>query len=77
MSQNQYNGSIYSDDANQNLVSPYFLSNLKIWKSYNNLEVFGGINNLFNRLYNDNIRINAWGKRYYEPAPNKKLLFWD
>ena len=73
MSQNQYNGSIYSDDANQNLVSPYFLSNLKIWKSYNNLEVFGGINNLFNRLYNDNIRINAWGKRYYEPAPTRNF----
>ena len=75
MSQNQYNGSIYSDDANQNLVSPYFLSNLKIWKSYNNLEVFGGINNLFNRLYNDNIRINAWGKRYYEPAPTRNFYF--
>ena len=75
MSQNQYNGSIYSDDANQNLVSPYFLSNLKIWKSYNNFEVFGGINNLFNRLYNDNIRINAWGKRYYEPAPTRNFYF--
>ena len=75
MSQNQYCGSIYSDDANQNLVSPYFLSNLKIWKSYNNFEVFGGINNLFNRLYNDNIRINAWGKRYYEPAPTRNFYF--
>ena len=75
MSQNQYCGSIYSDDANQNLVSPYFLSNLKIWKSYNNFEVFGGINNLFDRLYNDNIRINAWGKRYYEPAPTRNFYF--
>lgn len=75
MSQNQYCGSIYSDDANQNLVSPYFLSNLKIWKSYNNFEIFGGINNLFNRLYNDNIRINAWGKRYYEPAPTRNFYF--
>ena len=75
MSQNQYSGSIYSDDANQNLVSPYFLSNFKIWKSYNNFEVFGGINNLFDRLYNDNIRINAWGKRYYEPAPTRNFYF--
>jgi iron complex outermembrane receptor protein len=30
---------------------------------------FGGINNLLNRAYFDNIRINAYGKRYYEPAP--------
>ena len=74
MTQNQYCGSIYSDDANQNLVSPYFLSNFKIWKSYNNFEVFGGINNLFNRLYNDNIRINAWGKRYYEPAQQETFI---
>ena len=75
MTQNQYCGSIYSDDANQNKVSPYFLSNFKIWKSHNNFEVFGGINNLFDRLYNDNIRINAWGKRYYEPAPTRNFYF--
>ena len=75
MSQNQYCGSIYSDDANQNKVSPYFLSNLKIWKPYDNFEIFGGINNLFDRKYNDNIRINAWGKRYYEPAPTRNFYF--
>ena len=75
MTQNQYCGSIFSDDANQNKVSPYFLSNFKIWKSHNNFEVFGGINNLFDQLYNDNIRINAWGKRYYEPAPTRNFYF--
>ena len=30
---------------------------------------FSGINNVFNTKYNDNIRINAFGGRYYEPAP--------
>lgn len=69
MSRNQYNGALYTDNANQNRVSPYFVSNLKIWKSMDKFEFFGGVNNLFDRKYNDNIRINAWGSRYYEPAP--------
>ena len=75
MSLNQYCGSIYSDDSNQNKISPYFISNLKAWKSFNNFEFFLGINNLFDRKYNDNIRINAWGKRYYEPAPLRNFYF--
>ena len=75
MSLNQYCGSIYSDDSNQNKISPYFLSNLKAWKSLNDFEFFAGINNLFDRKYNDNIRINAWGKRYYEPAPMRNFYF--
>ena len=31
----------------------------------------GGINNIFNERYFDNIRLNAFGKRYYEPAPGR------
>ena len=44
-------------------------------KSLNDFEFFAGINNLFDRKYNDNIRINAWGKRYYEPAPMRNFYF--
>ena len=40
-----------------------------------NSEVFIGANNLFNQEYYDNIRINAFGKRYYEPAPKRNLYF--
>jgi iron complex outermembrane receptor protein len=32
-----------------------------------------GINNLFNEYYNSNIRINAFGGRYYEPAPERNV----
>jgi iron complex outermembrane receptor protein len=28
-----------------------------------------GINNLFDKEYIGNVRINAFGSRYYEPAP--------
>jgi iron complex outermembrane receptor protein len=67
--QSQYTGALYSDDANQTQVADYFLANIRLWKSFKNFSFFGGINNLLDRAYFDNIRINAFGKRYYEPAP--------
>lgn len=67
--QTQYTGALYADDANQTQVSDYFLANIRLWKSFDRLSFFGGINNLLDRAYFDNIRINAFGKRYYEPAP--------
>jgi len=33
--------------------------------------VFGGIGNLFGRLYNTSVVINAAGGRYYEPAAGR------
>ena len=30
-----------------------------------------GVNNLFDEDYNNNIRINAFGGRYFEPAPER------
>jgi len=32
---------------------------------------FLGVNNLFDEEYNSNIRINAFGGRYLEPAPDQ------
>ena len=32
-----------------------------------------GVNNLFNKDYSDNIRINAFGGRFYEPAPKRNF----
>ena len=37
------------------------------------LTSFLGINNLLNERYFDNIRLNAFGKRYYEPAPDRNI----
>lgn len=71
--QSQYIGALYADDANQTRVTDYFLTNIRLWKSFKNISFFGGINNLLDMAYFDNIRINAFGKRYYEPAPNRNL----
>jgi len=50
--------------------------NIGYAQNFNNLQLtpFVGINNLFNVAYNDNIRINAFGGRYYEPAPKMNVF---
>jgi iron complex outermembrane receptor protein len=35
--------------------------------------VFAGVNNLFDASYNANLRLNATGGRYFEPAPERNL----
>ena len=39
------------------------------------ISLSGGINNLFNVRYFDNIRLNAFGGRFYEPAPGRNVYF--
>ncbi|MGA0373360.1 MAG: TonB-dependent receptor family protein [Flavobacteriaceae bacterium] len=71
--QTQYSGNLYADDANQTQVEDYFLANFRLWKSHDHLSFFAGINNLLDTAYFDNIRINAFGKRYFEPAPMRNF----
>ena len=71
--QSQYIGNLYADDANQTRVEDYFLVNFRFWKSFEKISFFCGINNLLDKSYFDNIRINAFGKRYYEPAPMRNF----
>jgi iron complex outermembrane receptor protein len=68
-----YSGRLYANNANSVEVASYIVSNLRIayrgqsgrWR----LEPFLGINNIFDESYNSNIRSNAFGGRYFEPAP--------
>jgi iron complex outermembrane receptor protein len=70
---NQYVGKLYVNDANSVHDKSYAITNInigfKVQSKHLQLTPFVGINNLFNTKYNDNIRINAFGGRYYEPAP--------
>ena len=38
-------------------------------------DAFVSLNNILNEKYFDNIRINAFGSRYYEPAPGFNIMF--
>ncbi|PRP68143.1 TonB-dependent receptor family protein [Nonlabens agnitus] len=70
---NTYRGSLFADDANATQVEDAIISNINLGYpiEFNgvNLTLRTGVNNLFDTQYFDNIRINAFGNRYYEPAP--------
>ncbi len=70
-----YTGKLYADNANETRVDSSQVSNLRAGYNgfYGDWEIspFVGINNLFDEDYNGNIRINAFGGRFFEPAPER------
>jgi iron complex outermembrane receptor protein len=69
-----YVDEIHVDDANSDAADAYTVVNVRggyltqLGDSYP-FSVFGGVNNLTDEGYNQNIRINDAGGRYFEPAP--------
>lgn len=65
----------YADDANATRVSAYGLLNARVGlKSLQDgwqVEPYIGVDNILDKNYNDNVRINAFGGRYFEPAPGR------
>lgn len=72
-----YSGSLFANNANSVKVSDYVVSSLRATYNIQTtrllVQPYIGINNLFNEYYNSNIRINAFGGRYYEPAPERNV----
>jgi len=71
-------GDIYADNLNSVKISDSETINFKIGKElkFNKIKInpFLTVNNIFGNNYFDNIRINAFGGRHYEPAP-KRVIF--
>ena len=65
----KYVGTFFADDKNSNEVDAYSIFQYRVWKDFKNYSLYAGVNNLFNKKYFDNIRINAFANRFYEPAP--------
>lgn len=69
----RYTSHYYADNLNHVKVPSSTVSDLRL--SYQRdanawqFHVTAGINNLFDESYYDNIRLNATGGRYFEPAP--------
>ena len=76
--QSKFVGELFTNDNNSVSDNNYSVVNLNIgYKIETNRTVispFLGINNIFDTKYNDNIRINAFGGRYYEPAPGLHIF---
>lgn len=69
----RYTGDLYANDANTDKDDAYLdiglrLSYSRRWGHWG-VHPFLGVNNLPDAQFNSNVRINAFGGRYYEPAP--------
>ena len=70
-----YRGFLYANNENTEKISSIWRDDislsipLKVGKY--NFDFFLGCSNIFDELFPDNIRINAFGKRYYEAAPGR------
>jgi iron complex outermembrane receptor protein len=74
----KYVNSLFADNNNEVIVPSYMLSNIAIknkfiFKSFS-LDIALQIRNLFNKYYFDNIRTNAFGNRFYEPASLRNFI---
>jgi iron complex outermembrane receptor protein len=71
-------GAIYANNSNTTKVDDLSTLNFKIGKeiklSKSVIYPFLIINNIFEKKYFDNIRINAFGGRHYEPAPERTIF---
>lgn len=72
-----YSGDLYADNANSEVVPDYTVVNFRLSQEFTTgrwlIRPYAGINNLLDESYNTNIRINAFGGRYYEPAPERNF----
>jgi len=71
-------GNMYADNSNKTIINDYKKIDVTVLKDFNvsnkKWNGFISINNLTNTKYFDNIRINAFGSRYYEPAPGLNFM---
>ena len=74
----QHVGQFYADNNNAHAVEDYQLFQLQATKtiplSWGKIALFGGVQNIFDADYFDNIRLNAFGSRFYEPAPGRSFF---
>ena len=71
-------GEIYADNSNVTKIDKFNTLNFKMGKEFDTsksvIYPYLIINNIFQSEYFDNIRINAFGGRYYEPAPKRTIF---
>ncbi len=68
-----YRGTIFAYNDNSVELPKISIAHLEIiWKTERGI-LSGGIQNLFNKIYSDNVRINAFGGRFYEAALPRQL----
>ena len=71
-------GGRYADDENTARADAFTVLDLRAgWERSlgpHTLHFAAGVNNLLDETYEDNLRINAAGGRYFEPAPERSFF---
>ena len=72
-----YTGDLFADNANSAEVSGATVANLRVGlkRTFDKIDIepFIGINNVFDTDFTGNVRINAFGGRYFEPGPDRNV----
>jgi iron complex outermembrane receptor protein len=70
-------GDQFANNANSVSSDGYTVGNFRVGWDHESetmqISPFVGINNLFDESYIDNLRINAFGGRFFEPAPDRNI----
>lgn len=73
-----YTDDLFADNANAAVVNGATIANMRLGlkKTFGKLDIepFIGINNVFDTDFNANVRINAFGGRYFEPGPVRNVF---
>jgi iron complex outermembrane receptor protein len=70
-----YRGTILGNNENSLSIPKMSVDHLDLVWSVRKVTLTGGIQNVFDKTYSDNIRINAFGGRYYETALSRQFYF--
>lgn len=74
-----YRGELYANDTNTATVDGFWIDQIALTHTFAFLNTQSwatlGCSNLLNIHYSDNIRINAFGGRFYEAAPTRSAYF--
>ena len=72
-----YTDDLFADNANAAKVHGATVANVRLGlqRTFDNLDIepFVGINNVFDTDFTANVRINAFGARYFEPGPDRNV----
>ena len=71
----RHRGALFTNDANTVEESAVSIAQVRAgmhWDlAFGYIEPYAGINNVFDVDYSSNVRINAFGSRFFEPAPGR------
>jgi len=69
----KYRGLIFANNDNTVELPSITVDNIEFRYRKGETDIKAGIQNLFNQLYTDNVRINAFGDRFYETAIQRQV----